>query len=44
VRVSIIERVGNAGGHAQVDSAPGRGTSITIRWPRFVAPSHEASQ
>lgn len=44
VRVSIVERVGNAGGHAQVDSAPGRGTSITIRWPRFVAPAQEASQ
>lgn len=44
VRVSIVERVGNAGGHAQVESAPGRGTSVTIRWPRFVAPAHEASQ
>jgi len=44
VRVSIVERVGNAGGHAQVESAPDRGTSITIRWPRFVAPSREASQ
>jgi len=44
VRVSIVERVGNAGGHAQVESAPGRGTSITIRWPRFAAPAQEASQ
>ncbi|MCY7412320.1 MAG: hypothetical protein LH471_04690, partial [Salinibacterium sp.] len=38
VRVSILERVGNAGGDAQVQSAPGRGTSITIRWPRYAAP------
>ncbi len=43
VRVSILERVGNAGGHADVESAPGRGTSITIRWPRFSVPSSEAS-
>ena len=44
VRVSILERVGNAGGHAQVESALSRGTSITIRWPRFGVPSNEASQ
>ncbi|HEX4057872.1 MAG TPA: ATP-binding protein [Galbitalea sp.] len=33
VRVSIIERVANAGGVARVESSPGRGTVVTIRWP-----------
>ena len=33
VRVSIIERVTNAGGVARIDSAPGRGAVITLRWP-----------
>ncbi len=33
VRVSIIERLANAGGIAGIDSAPGHGTTITIRWP-----------
>ena len=33
VRVSIVERVANAGGHADVESAPGVGTTVTIRWP-----------
>jgi len=33
VRVSIIERVANAGGRAVIQSAPGEGTIITIRWP-----------
>jgi signal transduction histidine kinase len=32
VRVSIIERVANAGGHADIQSAPGKGTRVTIRW------------
>jgi signal transduction histidine kinase len=35
VRVSIVERVGHAGGHARVQSAPGLGTTVTIRWPRY---------
>ncbi|MBK4348881.1 hypothetical protein IV501_14675 [Lacisediminihabitans sp. G11-30] len=34
VRVSIIERVANAGGLVRVDSAPGAGTVVSIRWPR----------
>ncbi len=33
VRVSIIERVGNAGGRASIQSAPGEGTIVSIRWP-----------
>lgn len=33
LRVSILERVSNAGGHVDVDSHPGGGTVITIRWP-----------
>ena len=33
LRVSIIERVANAGGSADVDSQPGEGTVVTIRWP-----------
>lgn len=33
VRVSILERVAGAGGIAEVDSAPGQGTVITITWP-----------
>jgi signal transduction histidine kinase len=33
VRVSIVERMSSAGGHAEIDSAPGRGTTVTMRWP-----------
>ncbi len=33
VRVSIIERVSSAGGHAEIDSAPASGTTVTLRWP-----------
>lgn len=34
VRVSILERVANAGGQAVIQSSPGDGTIITLRWPR----------
>jgi signal transduction histidine kinase len=34
VRVSIIERVAKAGGSVEVESTPGAGTVIDIRWPR----------
>ncbi|MEQ1736830.1 MAG: ATP-binding protein, partial [Rhodoglobus sp.] len=33
VRVSIIERLSSAGGHAEIDSTPGQGTTVTLRWP-----------
>lgn len=33
VRVSIIERVANAGGRVVIRSAPGEGTLVTIKWP-----------
>ena len=33
VRISIIERIANAGGRATIQSALGRGTIVTIRWP-----------
>jgi signal transduction histidine kinase len=33
VRVSIIERLSSAGGHADIASAPGSGTTVTLRWP-----------
>jgi signal transduction histidine kinase len=32
VRVSILERVASAGGHARIDTAPGEGTVITLEW------------
>jgi signal transduction histidine kinase len=38
VRVSIVERVANAGGRAVIQSAPGEGTIISIRWPHAAAP------
>ncbi|HEX4443465.1 MAG TPA: ATP-binding protein [Galbitalea sp.] len=33
VRVSIIERVANAGGVARIASSPGHGTIVSLRWP-----------
>jgi signal transduction histidine kinase len=33
VRVSILERVANAGGVARIDSAPGEGTIVSVLWP-----------
>jgi signal transduction histidine kinase len=33
VRVSIVERVAAVGGCAEIESAPGAGTVITLRWP-----------
>ncbi|MEJ1229345.1 MAG: ATP-binding protein [Galbitalea sp.] len=33
VRVSIVERVANAGGIARVVAAPNRGVTVTVRWP-----------
>ncbi|MES2170725.1 MAG: ATP-binding protein [Actinomycetota bacterium] len=39
LRVSIFERVANAGGLVEIDSAPGKGTIITIRWPNPAPPA-----
>ena len=37
VRGSIIERMANVGGRADVRSAPGAGTTVSIRWPAGTA-------
>ena len=37
LRVSIVERVTNAGGAVEIDSAVDEGTVISIRWPRVPA-------
>lgn len=34
VRVSILERVAAVGGRAHVESSPGAGTTVTLRWPQ----------
>jgi len=39
VRVSIFERLANAGGIARIASSPGSGTIVSLRWP---APQSEA--
>lgn len=33
VRVSIVENVESVGGHVRLQSAPGRGTTVTVTWP-----------
>lgn len=33
VRVSMVERMANAGGVVNIDSSPGNGTVVTITWP-----------
>ncbi len=33
IRESIAGRMASAGGAAEVDSSPGRGTRVTLRWP-----------
>ncbi|QAY74605.1 ATP-binding protein [Agromyces protaetiae] len=33
LRVSIEERMANAGGRARIDSKPGHGTTVTVAWP-----------
>ena len=39
LRLSIFERVANAGGIAEVASRPGEGTTVTISWPDDAAPA-----
>jgi len=39
LRVSIVERVANAGGVAEIDSVAGEGTVIAIRWPKGEPPA-----
>ena len=36
LRRSIVERTANAGGHAEVRTALGRGTVVVLSWPVFV--------
>jgi signal transduction histidine kinase len=38
VRVSIVGNVEHVGGAVEVDSAPGRGTRVTVLWPRDAQP------
>ena len=33
LRVSIEERMANAGGSAEISSRPGHGTLVTVSWP-----------
>ncbi len=42
LRVSIIERVANAGGCATIVSGPGEGTVVSIRWPDAIDGDDEA--
>ena len=44
VRVSIIERVANAGGRAFIRTAPGEGTIVSIRWPLVEAAAEQAEE
>ncbi|MDO9591441.1 MAG: histidine kinase, partial [Microcella sp.] len=41
VRRSIIERTASAGGRAEIVSAPGKGTVVTLKWPEFSLESLE---
>ena len=41
VRISIIERTGNAGGRAAIVTAPNEGTVVTITWPSAPEPANE---
>jgi len=37
LRVSIEERIANAGGAAEIESQPGHGTTVTVAWPAGAA-------
>jgi len=34
IQVSILGRMASAGGHAEIDTAPGAGTAVVIRWEK----------
>jgi signal transduction histidine kinase len=42
--VSIRERIAKVGGDAEVWSAPGAGTTITLRWPSASPPQPEVAE
>jgi len=44
VRVSIIELITNLGGDARVESSPGKGTTVVIRWPSAEAAAASRSE
>lgn len=44
LRISIVERVSSAGGRVDLDSQPGEGTVITIRWPASEAQWPDAAR
>jgi signal transduction histidine kinase len=44
LRVSIRERIAKVGGDAEVWSAPGAGTTITLRWPSASPPQPEVAE
>ncbi|HEY6800825.1 MAG TPA: ATP-binding protein, partial [Agromyces sp.] len=37
LRVSIEERMQNAGGTAEIETSPGHGTTVTVSWPAGAA-------
>lgn len=43
VRVSIVERVANSGGSAEIASSPASGTVVTLRWPTLDEPAPAAN-
>lgn len=43
VRISIIERISNAGGHAAITTAPDEGTVVRITWPYEPGPTNGIS-
>lgn len=43
VRRSIIERVANAGGAAEIRTEPGHGTVVVVRWPVFAPAADDAA-
>lgn len=44
LRVSILERMANAGGRVQIDSAPGAGAVLRIEWPAVAVGAEETTR